>query len=36
MSLSCVINLGTVVKRFFKTQQEFKPDISYTRYEVPP
>lgn len=32
----CVINFGTVVKRFFKTQQEFKPDISYTRYEVPP
>ena len=38
MYLSCAINFGTVVMKddFFKTREEFKRDISYTRYSVPP
>ena len=36
--LSCAINFGTVVIKgdFFKTREEFKRDISYTRYSAPP
>ena len=38
MYLSCAINFGTVVIKgdFLKTREEFKRDISYTRYWAPP